>query len=148
MELAQMGKLRSLPVAAALIGVLLAPGTGTAQQPGASAGRELYFTYDPNRSTCLMPEAPGSGEGSSRCYVMECGVAGDHCICPLKLPNGWRQPLTEDQCQQLGQMLRPLPPVTTSDASGQPKERVGRNGAVIPRVPGDCAPEQHRALQD
>jgi len=117
--------------AAVSIGLVLASGFAAAQQ----AGRQLYLTYDPDRATCLLPE-----EGASRCFVMECGAAGDHCICPLKLPNDWKQPLTEDQCRQLNAMLRPLPP--------EGAERLGPDGGVVPPIPGDCTAEQHRALQD
>ncbi|HYV43975.1 MAG TPA: hypothetical protein VFA20_03895 [Myxococcaceae bacterium] len=123
-----------LVVAAASIGLLLASGFAAAQQ----VNRQLYLTYDPDRATCLLPDV--SRAESRRCYVMECGVAGDHCICPLKLPNDWKQPLTEDQCRKLNAMLRPLPP--------KGAERLGPDGGVVPPIPGDCTAEQHRALQD
>jgi hypothetical protein len=54
---------------------------------------------------------------------MECAVGGEHCTCPLKLPNGWKQPLSGEQCQQLGQILPPLPPDEHLRAAGKEKPK-------------------------
>src|SRR5687767_15957491 len=86
-------------VAAALISLGLA-----AAAQGTSADRDLYVTNDPARS-CMVVE-PGAGETPSRCYVVECDAFGNRCACPNELPNGWKQPLTAEQCRQLGVSLR------------------------------------------
>src|SRR5262249_6324467 len=83
----------------------------------------LYLTTDPTRVTCLLPEELKTGETTGRCYVMECAAGGDHCTCPLKLPNGWTQPLSGEQCQQLGQLLPPFPPVEPAKAAGKEKPK-------------------------
>jgi len=110
-----------LLAAVVLIGLGIVPRTGTAQGTGTSSERALYLTNDPTRATCLLPEEPEIGKTTGRCYIMECAANGDHCACPDKLPNGWNQPLTADQCWQLGQILRPLPQVKPDKAAA--KER-------------------------
>src|SRR5262245_58129245 len=108
-------------VATVLISLSLIPRPGASQSTGTSADRELYFTKDPTQAACLMTEERTTSESSSRCYVIECDAFGDHCACPVKLPNGWMQPLSEDQCRQLGLVLHPLPPVEPPKAAGQEK---------------------------
>lgn len=147
-----------------LIGLGLVPRTGGAQSTRTWADRELYFTKDPTRATCLMPVEREAGEAISRCYVIECDASGDHCACPIKLPNGWMQPLTGDQCRQLGLTLRPLPPVEPGQAiekeraeapspakqveKDKPEARPMPDAVPIPSPPGDCPQEQHSALQN
>jgi hypothetical protein len=114
---------RHLLVAVVLIGLGMVPQTGAAQGTGTSAARGFYLTTDPTRMTCLLPEESKTGEATGRCYVMECAAGGDRCTCPLKLPNGWKQPLSGEQCQQLGQLLPPLPPVEPAQAAGKEKPK-------------------------
>jgi hypothetical protein len=114
---------RHLLVAAVLIGLGMVPQTGVAQGTGTSAARGLYLTTDPTRMTCLLPEDSKTGEATGRCYAMECAPGGDRCTCPLKLPNGWKQPLSGEQCQQLGQLLPPLPPVEPAKAAEKEKPK-------------------------
>jgi hypothetical protein len=108
---------RHLLVATVLVGLGLVPRMGAAQ--AVSTSRSLYVTYDAARSTCLLPEASAATATSGRCYIMECDASGGRCSCPLALPNGWKQPLTLDQCRQLDKMLAPLPPLEPSAAAGK-----------------------------
>lgn len=106
------------------IGLGLAPWMGAAQGTGTSTERALYFTNDPGRAACLYPEEVRTGETTGRCYVMACAADGVNCACPIELPNGWKQPLSAEQCQQFGQLLRPLPPVEPVAATGKEKPKV------------------------
>src|SRR5262245_47495005 len=114
---------RNLLAVAALIGLALAPRTGSAQ--GVSADTNLCVMNVPDHMTCIVTEEtkPENKQTPARCHVVECDASGKNCTSPPALPNGWKQPLAAEQCQQIRQVLGPLPPVESLTPSAKEKPR-------------------------
>jgi hypothetical protein len=81
--------------------ILLALALATSPAHGQGADVQYYYLPEPTSDVCSAP--PGSP-----CSIVECGL-GWRCACPLVLPNGWKRPLTKEQCETARRTL-PLYP--------------------------------------
>lgn len=52
-----------------------------------------------NAECAELPNLNEPGGPNPKCVVLECDQAGN-CSCPLALPDGRKQPLDEERCQQ------------------------------------------------
>ena len=90
-------------------------------------GQEIgvQYYYSPEPTFC-------SGETERPCSIVECRPGWKNCACPLVLPNGWKRPLSKEQCDAASRTLplyrpeeevprRLAPGQTKDEASGSPK---------------------------
>jgi len=75
--------------------LLLALATSSAR--GQGAGLQYYYSPNPGDGCSVDADRP--------CSIVECDAVGKQCACPLVLPNGWKRPLTKEQCEWASRSL-------------------------------------------
>jgi len=59
---------------------------------------DLQYYYSPEPTIC-------SGGSGHSCSIVECKPGWKNCACPLVLPNGWKRPLSKEQCDAASRTL-------------------------------------------